>query len=227
MNIKDKVSKIFGGESGDAPAPDALTLLRSEHAEVNTLFEEALSDKTPAAKRRATVAKIVDALTVHAEMEEAVFYPALRKAGGKDERDSVLEAAEEHGMVKDMIEKIKSVQGRDETLEAKVTVLKEMVQHHVKEEESTIFDEAKKALGDDRLKALGKEMLRFKERAKRSSSGKAKAKGAAERGTPSAAPSLAKRTPARKAGAKKTGAAKRSGATSSAASRNGSSRKKR
>jgi hemerythrin superfamily protein len=221
MNIKDTVSKIFGGESGDGPAPDALTLMRTDHREVDALFAEALGEKTPAAKRRATVAKIVDALTVHAEMEEAIFYPALRKAGGKDERDSVLEAAEEHGMVKDMIEKIKGVQGRDETLEAKVTVLKELVQHHVREEESTIFDEAKKALGDDRLQKLGAEMQRFKKRAKgggRSGSGggKTAAKKAAERGTPSAAPRGAKKTVAKKAGAKKT-----------SASRNGSARKKR
>jgi hemerythrin superfamily protein len=219
MNIKGTVSKIFGGDSGEAPAPDALTLLRTEHREVDALFEEALGEKTPAAKRRAAVAKIVDALTVHAEMEEAIFYPALRKAGGKDERDSVLEAAEEHGMVKDMIAKIQSVQGRDETLEAKVTVLKELVQHHVREEESTIFDEAKKALGDDRLQKLGEEMQRFKKRAKgggQRGSGKTAAKKAAARGTPSAAPSVAKRS-----GAKKTGAKKNS------ASRNGSARKNR
>jgi len=218
MTIKDTVSKILGGgDSGDAPAPDALTLLRTEHREVDSLFEEALGEKTPAAKRRTAVAKIVDALTIHAEMEEAIFYPALRKAGGKDERDSVLEAAEEHGMVKDMIAKIKSVQGRDETLEAKVTVLKEMVQHHVREEESTIFDEAKKKLGDGRLQKLGEEMQRFKNRAKRggpSGSGKTAAKKAAARGTPSAAP-------------KGSSAAKKSAAKKSGASRNGSARKKR
>ena len=93
------------------------------------------------------MAKIVQALTVHAQMEESLFYPALRKAGGEDERDSVLEAAEEHGVVKDLIAKIEALPPRDETLEAKVTVLKELVHHHVKEEESQIFSEARRALG--------------------------------------------------------------------------------
>src|ERR1700682_6380668 len=227
MNIKDTVARVIGGKSGDAPAPDALTLMRTDHREVDALFKEALADGTPAAKRRATVAKIVDALTVHAEMEEAIFYPALRKASGAEERDSVLEAAEEHGVVKDMIAKIKALRGRDETIEAKVTVLKELVQHHVREEESTIFDEAKKTLGDERLRKLGEEMQRFKQRAKRGArggNGKAAAARAAERGTQSAAPSRAKPEPAR--GAKKS-AAKRNGAAKSAAKRNGATRKRR
>jgi len=76
----------------------------------------------------------------------------------------VLEAFEEHGVVKDLIAKIRRITGRDESLEAKVTVLKELVEHHVKEEESTIFAEARRVLGN-KLQPLGAEMQRFKERA--------------------------------------------------------------
>jgi hemerythrin superfamily protein len=218
MNIKETVSRVFG--RGGDEAPDALTLIRTDHREVDALFAEALGDAPSAARRRAT-AKIVQSLTVHAQMEEAIFYPALRKAGGKDERDSVLEAAEEHGVVKDLIAKIEQSRGRDETLEAKVTVLKELVQHHVREEESTIFDEAKKSLGNERLQQLGAEMLRFKERAmKGSRGGSSSAAGrAAERGTPSAAPSTApakKSSGAKKSGTKKSSGAKKTGAKKSA-----------
>jgi hemerythrin superfamily protein len=148
----------------DAAAPDALELIHNDHEEVSALFKTALDDQATPAARRSAIAKACFALTVHAKMEEKIFYPALRKAGKRDEKDSVLEAAEEHGIVKDMIAKIKRIKGRDETLEAKVTVLKEMVEHHVKEEESTMFDEARKVLGK-RLDALGAEMQRFKERA--------------------------------------------------------------
>lgn len=151
-------------ETGDAP--DALTLLHQDHEMVNGLFERALDEDAPAAQRRSAIAEICEALTVHAKMEESLFYPALRRAGKSEERDSVLEAGEEHGMVKDMVAKIKRSQGRDETLKAKVTVLKEMVQHHVREEESTIFDEARRVMGN-KLQALGEEMQRFKERAQR------------------------------------------------------------
>ena len=217
MNIKDTVNqairKVRGGQED---APDALTLIRSDHREVEALFAKALADDTPAAQRRTITAKITQALTVHAQMEEALFYPALRKAGGTKERDSVLEAAEEHGVVKDLIAKIEALRGRDETLVAKVTVLKELVQHHVKEEESEIFGEARDKIGQARLKTLGAEMQRFKQSALRGTTPKARAEAAAERGTPSAKPGGS----ARAGGAKKrTGTAKKS--TGGAAKRKG------
>jgi hemerythrin superfamily protein len=222
MNIKETVSRVLGrrgkGDDGNGeqqPAPDALELIRSDHREVDALFAVALGDNTPAAQRRGAIPKILEALTVHAEMEEALFYPALRKAGGKDERDSVLEANEEHGMVKDMIAKIESIRGRDETLEAKLTVLKELVQHHVKEEEGTIFDEARKALGEERLQRLGEEMQRFKERRMRGGRGgggrKSSGGNGSGRKTGGRAKKSSTRTPAaKKSGAKKSGAKKRS-----------------
>jgi hemerythrin-like domain-containing protein len=199
MSIKDTVARVFSRGKAETPPPDALTLIKNDHHEVAALFKIALGEKTPAARRRAAIAKIVQSLTVHAEMEEAIFYPALRKAGGADERDAVLEAAEEHGVVKDLIAKIKASRGRDETMNAKVTVLEELVQHHVREEESTIFDEAKKTLGTERLEKLGAEMQRFKDRygSARGGARPAAAKKAA-RGTPSA-----KKSPARKTAAAK------------------------
>ena len=163
--VSDLVRQVqsAGGESV-THAPDALEILHSDHEEVAALFKTALDDSASAAARKSAIAKVCVALTVHAKMEEKIFYPALRKAGKQKEKTSVLEAYEEHGCVKDLIAKIKRIQGRDETMEAKVTVLKELVEHHVKEEESEIFDEARKVLGN-KLQALGDEMQRFKERA--------------------------------------------------------------
>lgn len=204
------MSRVLRGrknEDGEQQeATSALDLLHSDHEEVSGLFEQALSDDTPAAQRRSTIAKIVQALTVHAKMEEALFYPALRRAGGSEERDSVLEANEEHGMVKDMLAKIERSTGRDETMTAKVKVLKEMVLHHVHEEESTIFDEARKTLGEDRLRKIGAEMMRFKENAMRQTR-------AGSRG-------------ARGNGARKT-AAKRNGSTRKSSTKRATARKTR
>ncbi|MEA2688409.1 MAG: hypothetical protein QOJ39_1502 [Candidatus Eremiobacteraeota bacterium] len=203
MNIKETVSRVFGkgGKNDEAPpAQDALELIRSDHREVDELFAQALGDDTPAAQRRRAIGKIVEALTVHAEMEEALFYPALRKAGGAQERDSVLEAAEEHGVVKDLIAKIAASEGRDETLKAKVTVLKELVHHHVGEEEGTIFDEARRTLGKDRLEKLGAEMQRFKER-------RGQGNGA-DRRTGTAKKTSAKKSSAKKSSPKKSPAKK-------------------
>ena len=206
------MSRALGRDSDDAPS--ALDVIKSDHKEVEGLFEQALSDETPAAERRRATAKIVDALTLHARMEETLFYPELRAAGGREERDSVLEANEEHGMVKDMIAKIKRSVGRDETMKAKLTVLKEMVMHHVKEEEGTLFDEARRVLGDERLDALGARMVRFKERGGAGGS----RNGASRNGS-------SRKKTARKAGGRK--AAGRKTAARKTASRKSNSRKKR
>jgi hemerythrin superfamily protein len=166
VNLVSDVVRQFQSANGEteAQAPDALEVLHADHEEVAALFKTALDDAASSAAKKAAVAKACLALTVHAKMEEKIFYPALRKAGKQKEKESVLEAAEEHACVKDLIAKIKRIQGRDETVEAKVTVLKELVEHHVREEESEMFDEARNVLGD-KLQALGEEMQRFKERA--------------------------------------------------------------
>ncbi len=229
MNIKETLTQtIRKARGGDQPAPDALTLIRNDHREVDALFAKALAGDTPVAQRRTITAKITAALTAHAEMEEALFYPALRKAGGSKERDSVLEAAEEHGVVKDLIAKIEAISGRDETLEAKLTVLKELVQHHVKEEESEIFSEAREKLGNERLKTLGAEMQRFKQGALRGTN--RGAASAAARGTPSAKPNRAgDPEPASRAGAGTKSAAKSRSASksrSAPATRSGPAKRK-
>jgi hemerythrin superfamily protein len=232
MNIKETVSRVFGqgGDDEGEPAPDALELIHSDHREVDALFAEALGKDTPAAQRRAAIAKIVEALTIHARMEETIFYPALRKAGGSEERDTLMEAAEEHGVVKDLIAKIEAVGDRDETINAKVTVLKELVHHHVQEEESTIFSEARDVLGKERLQELGEEMQRFKERAQRGGAGsgrgarkgsakksgssnssakKTSSNGSAATKKSSGRKTAARKTAARKTAARKTGSAKK------------------
>jgi hypothetical protein len=146
------------------PYLNALDLIHADHEEAAALFKTALDDGTKPAAKTAAIAKVCFALTVHAKMEEKIFYPALRKAGKSNEKDSVLEAAEEHACVKDLIAKIKRITGRDKTLEAKVTVLKELVEQHEQEEESEMFSGAGSVLGP-KLDALGEEMQRFKDRA--------------------------------------------------------------
>jgi hypothetical protein len=99
----------------------------------------------------------------------------LRKAGGEEENDTVLEAFEEHGVAKDLMAKIGAIgRRRDETLKAKLTVLAESVRHHVEEEEHEIFDQARRTLGDERLTDLGAAMQTFKETGGRSTRGRRK-----------------------------------------------------
>jgi len=234
MNIRNAMSRVMH-PGDDAPAPDALTLLKTDHAEVETLFGKALGDDTKPSEMRQLATTICTMLTVHAEMEETYFYPELRRKGGEEENDSVLEANEEHGMAKDMIAKIQSLRAGDETLEAKLTVLKEMIMHHVREEESTIFKEARATLGGERLQELGEQMQAFKERAMarggRGSRGGAKKSAARETSSrkkssraSTSRKSSASRTTARgnsSAGGRKKAGAKKSSAKKSAAKKSG------
>ncbi len=188
----------------DAPtetAPDALVIIKDDHERVAALFARALAADTVVTKMRPVVAEIVRELETHAKMEETIFYPALQKRtkAADDDRQRVLEAYEEHGTLKDLIKKIKKSTGRDESLRAKVQVLKELVEHHVREEEHAMFAEAHRLLGETRLRALGVEMVAYKNRGKR-------AKPSRDGGRPTKAATRAKPD------AKATGSAKRRGA---------------
>jgi hemerythrin superfamily protein len=225
MTIRDAVSRVLHPGDDDAkPAPDALALIKSDHAEVEALFGKALADDTKPAELRSLAATVCRLLTVHADMEEALFYPELRRKGGEEEKDSVLEADEEHGMAKDMIAKIESLRPGDETLEAKVTVLKEMVMHHVKEEESTIFKEARATLGAERLQQLGEQMQAFKERALSSGRKASTKKTTAQKKSTAKRP--ATRAKAGAAGAKKSQSGAKKRAATGAAKRAGARRKR-
>jgi vacuolar-type H+-ATPase subunit I/STV1 len=211
MNIRETMGRMLRQRDDNdeaQAAPDALTLIKTDHEEAKALFARFLDSSTPSAQRRSALAQVLDALTIHTNMEEQIFYPALRKAGGSDEKNSVLEAFEEHASAKDLIAKIRALPPRDETLTAKVIVLKEMIEHHVEEEESQIFSEARRVLGK-KLEALGAEMQRFKDRAKRGeNSGRTKTTTGKSSGT---APT--RKTSTRKTAARKTTAKKRTATT--------------
>ena len=139
----------------------ALDLLKADHAEVKRLFTqcEILKKQGDTDGMREIVQGICKALTIHAQMEEEIFYPALREAS--DATDDVDEANVEHSHIKELVTQLESSSPGDELFEARVTVLSEYVQHHVKEEESTLFAKAKKARLD--LAALGEKMQSRKE----------------------------------------------------------------
>lgn len=140
---------------------DAIRFLKSQHKEVDALFKEveALSDSAKATRKK-LFGQIDQALTVHAKIEETIFYPELKAAAArdKDAKQEVLEAYEEHANVKSMIAKLEETEPSDETYAAKLQVLSELVKHHVKEEETTMFPQAKKLLDKDALDELGQRL---------------------------------------------------------------------
>lgn len=125
---------------------DPIALLEADHREVEKMFKE--FEKKKEKDRDAAielVGRICTELTVHAQIEEEIFYPTLREWGGDKMTDMLDEAEVEHATAKDLIEQISSMSPDDELYDAKVTVLGEYVKHHVKEEEDEIFPKAKKA----------------------------------------------------------------------------------
>ena len=119
---------------------DATTLLRADHKLVSDLFAE--YEKTRSVpKKKQIVEKICTELSVHAQVEEEIFYPAFKLAL----KDKVLvpEASVEHATLKDLIAQVKGLEPDGEMYDAKIKVLSEYVRHHVKEEQNEMFTKAK------------------------------------------------------------------------------------
>src|SRR4051812_24004858 len=144
---------------------DAITLLKNDHKTVEKLFKqfEKAGDRATTAKRN-TVDKIIEELSVHAAIEEQVFYPAIRELVPESE-DMVLESLEEHHIVKWTLSELESLGPEDERFVAKVTVLMESVRHHVEEEEGDLFPEIRSAVGRKRLGEIGDAMEEAKKMA--------------------------------------------------------------
>src|ERR1700761_6212989 len=136
---------------------DAIALLEADHREVEGYFDAYKAAKANSDKK-SIAGKICAALRVHAQIEEELFYPAARKA--TEDNDLLDEAAVEHAGAKVLIAEIEAMQPGMPLYDAKITVLGEQIQHHVKEEENELFPKVREAHLD--LKALGKQMAERK-----------------------------------------------------------------
>ena len=137
----------------ETSSPDALALLKADHDLVEDLFEK--FEKARTEKQKTNLAEqICTELTIHAQIEEEIFYPAVRDAIGED--DLMDEADVEHAGAKDLIAQIEASAPGEAHFDAKVTVLGEYIKHHVKEEQTEMFPKVRKA--DLDLKELGAAM---------------------------------------------------------------------
>ncbi len=140
---------------------DALALLKKDHQTVEKLF--ARFEKKPS---KEIADRFVRELSVHAAIEEQLFYPAVRQAARAQEleeaEEEVLEALEEHHVAKWVLSEIEALDEDDERFEAKCKVLIESVRHHVKEEEGPLFRFARRLFKRDQLSELGKLLQKAK-----------------------------------------------------------------
>jgi hemerythrin superfamily protein len=148
---------MAASKSNPGKMPLALELLWADHRNVEDLFEEYEGMKEAEDdSRRDTAERICKELTVHATIEEEIFYPWLRKALDEDDLDMVEEAEVEHAGAKDLIAQIQGARALDDKYDAKVKVLSEYIKHHVKEEEEEIFPEVRDQ--SEKLDELGQQM---------------------------------------------------------------------
>jgi hemerythrin superfamily protein len=133
---------------------NAIDLLESQHREVERLFADIEAAGEPQRKEQ-LFAELADALAIHTRIEELIFYPESKEARTEG---LLREAVEEHLAVKRIISDILDIEATDPTFDAKCKVLKELVEHHVEEEEGQLFAQVRKLFDDARLEELGHEL---------------------------------------------------------------------
>ena len=140
---------------------NAIELLKNDHQEASSLMEQIeLADKGDRSAKE-LFTQLKQALTLHTQVEEQVFYPALKSF--EETKDMVPEALEEHQEVDDLLAEMTALSpGNDEFMD-KFTELRDAVEHHVEEEENEMFPKAEKALGESRLQEMGRQMQQMKE----------------------------------------------------------------
>jgi hemerythrin superfamily protein len=189
--------------------PNATQLLRQDHRKVEGLFKKCENAKGMDAKRRFAI-QAINELDVHAQVEEKIFYPAVKKA--IDETHLVDEAKKEHQEAKSLMSQLKRMRGQDdeaaEKFESRFSELVEAVQHHVKEEEGEMFPKVEDSeldlsgLGSEmagRKKQLMQQMGRANKQSRSVSRGKTRAKSKSKRRTRSRS-TRARKTTGRKRG---------------------------
>jgi hemerythrin superfamily protein len=141
---------------------DAVSMLKQDHKKVKRLlneFEDAESDQ-----RVELLNQIEFEIKVHMKIEEEIFYPAFKEAvRSEDDKQKFFEALEEHHITSVVMREIESADPESEQFEAKGKVLKDLIEHHVEEEEGEMFPKAKKAIGAAELRRLGEAMKSRKE----------------------------------------------------------------
>lgn len=140
---------------------DIFDLLKADHRKVETLFSE-IEKTDDTEKLYNSFNQLYKALNVHSQAEELTFYPALREC--KSTQDMLEEAEEEHVEAEELLEEIKQLSPTSSEFKNKMLELKEAVQHHVREEENEIFDQARQCMEAQELQQLEKEFQQIKSR---------------------------------------------------------------
>jgi len=139
---------------------DAIALLKQDHTLVKDLLEQLADSTSRAVKKRGELLQQIHInLKAHTTIEEEIFYPAFKEAGKKEEEKMYYEALEEHRAAEDLVlPDLMKTDPATEQFSGRAKVLKELIEHHIEEEEQEMFKDAKKLLSKDELNELGARM---------------------------------------------------------------------
>jgi hemerythrin-like domain-containing protein len=145
------------GRLGGSRTMDANKLLTKQHRKAEGLLKKLEKNSADAEE---LLTELANDLAAHMAIEQELYYTAVKQIDDK----LVLESYEEHALAEVALKRLLATSPEDESFKARVTALKELIQHHVEEEEEELFPKVQKKLGDERLKELGKQMqARFEE----------------------------------------------------------------
>lgn len=144
---------------------DAIQLLKNDHQAMKDLLEELTQTTSRAVKRRTALLQEIQLnLHAHTTIEEEIFYPAFRDAGSKDQATMYFEALEEHRAAEDLVlPDLTKTSPDSEQFAGRAKVLKELIEHHIQEEEKDMFKQARQLLDKTELQELGKRMTERKQ----------------------------------------------------------------
>lgn len=138
--------------------------LKKDHKEVKALLDQILESEDGAERKR-LFNEMATALLAHSHAEDKVFYSALKKEGGGEGEELAIEGEEEHKLVEQLIDGLKRARRVDShSWHARCKVLKDLVEHHVEEEESEFFDKAKEEFDKDQLEEMGRKFEQLKQK---------------------------------------------------------------
>ena len=151
-----------------APAPDAITLLKKDHEKVRGLLTKLESAALRGDGKASELLQQIDhEVKIHSQVEEEIFYPAFHEAARTKEQNKLFfEAKEEHHVVDMVMPEVGENDGGTEGFAGRAKVLKDLIEHHADEEEKQMFPAAKKLLGRDELRELGRRIQQRKKELK-------------------------------------------------------------
>ena len=140
---------------------NAIELLKKDHKEASGLMDQIETADKGDRSAKELFNQLKQALTLHTQIEEQIFYPELKKFD--ETKDMIPEAFDEHQEVKDILAEMSTLSPTDDEFMDKLMELRDGVDHHVEEEETEMFPKAEKVLGRSRLEELGRQLEEMKQ----------------------------------------------------------------